>query len=60
MTAKHLQALQPIHLNPLSSETDSICEHIYRRVIDNNGNIHERYQQICQNLGIGISEIILK
>ena len=64
MTTTYLKSqftsLHPINLNPLNSETDSICENIYKRITDHNGNFLERYLRICETLGLDSSELILK
>ena len=49
-----------MNLNPLSPDSDSICEQIYKRVIDSNGNIQDRFLIFCEAVGIDLPDIALK
>lgn len=44
----------------MSSETDLICEQIYKKITDTSGNILDRYMKICELVDIDPKDVTLK
>ena len=48
------------NLNPLSPESDFICEQIYKKVCDQNGHLHERFARVCELVDVDPHELVLR
>jgi hypothetical protein len=58
--------MKPFHplplsnVNPLSPDTDQICEQIYKKLTDSSGAIQDRFIKICEIVDIDPRELLLK
>jgi hypothetical protein len=58
--ASYFLGLSAPNLNPFSSDSDQICELIYKRTTDGQGRLLEKYSRVCELIDIDPEDLIYR